>query len=173
MHLRHPGRDAQEILRDALKACEPADAAVFWDSATMYSKYIPGAVVYSVKSIPDLIEDLEQLAGTAISNRVAYANLVSGLLYSCSQQDPPCMLHNFKEHACMEEVCWPTACAADNTFVHFTLVLKVCRVQSSTYSQVFHVLSKAINPTITGLALRLAFHDAGTYDLSSTKGKGG
>ena len=80
MHARRPGRGAQEILPDALKACVPADAAVFWDSATMYSKYIPGAVVYSVKSIPDLIQELEQLAGTAISNQVAYANLVSGLL---------------------------------------------------------------------------------------------
>lgn len=59
-----------------------ADAAVFWDSATMYSKYIPGAVVYSVKSIPDLIEQLEQLAGTAISNQVAYGNLVGGLPFS-------------------------------------------------------------------------------------------
>ena len=49
----------------------------------------------------------------------------------------------------------------------------VCRAQSSTYSQVFHVLSQAINPTITGLALRLAFHDAGTYDPNSTTSKGG
>ena len=66
-------------LHGVLTGCVFADAAVFWDSATMYSKYIPGAVVYSVKSIPDLIENLEQLAGTAISNQVAYANLVGGL----------------------------------------------------------------------------------------------
>ena len=73
----------------------------------------------------------------------------------------------------MEEVCSLTACAADNAFVHCIHVLRVGRVQSSTYSQVFHVLRHAINPTITGLALRLAFHDAGTYDPSSTKSKGG
>ena len=47
----------------------------------MYSKYIPGAVVYSVKSVPDLIMQLEGLAGTAFSNQIAYANLVSDLLY--------------------------------------------------------------------------------------------
>ena len=62
------------------QACR-ADAAVFWDSATMYSQYIPGAIMYSVKSIPDLIGELEQLASTKMSNDVAFAKLVGSLLH--------------------------------------------------------------------------------------------
>ena len=78
---QRPGCDPGKWLDNALTGCVSADAAVFWDSATMYSKYIPGAVVYSVKSVPDLIMQLEGLAGTAFSNQIAYANLVSDLLY--------------------------------------------------------------------------------------------
>ena len=77
------------------QGCFSADAAVFWDSATMYSKYI----LYSVKSIPDLIEQLEQLAGTAVSNQVAYANLVGGAPSLDRLQDPPCALHCSKQHS--------------------------------------------------------------------------
>jgi len=47
----------------------------------MYSQYIPGAIMYSVKSIPDLIGELEQLGSTKLSNDVAFANLVGSLLH--------------------------------------------------------------------------------------------
>ena len=40
-------------------------------------------------------------------------------------------------------------------------------MQDPTYARIFSVLNKAINPTITGLALRLAFHDAGTWNAKS------
>ncbi len=40
-------------------------------------------------------------------------------------------------------------------------------LQDPTYARIFSVLNKAINPTITGLALRLAFHDAGTWNAKS------
>ena len=40
-------------------------------------------------------------------------------------------------------------------------------MQDPTYARIFSVLNKAINPTITGLALRLAFHDAGTWNAKA------
>ena len=40
-------------------------------------------------------------------------------------------------------------------------------MQDPTYAMIFSVLNKAINPTITGLALRLAFHDAGTWNAKT------
>ena len=40
-------------------------------------------------------------------------------------------------------------------------------MQDPTYARMFSVLNKAINPTITGLALRLAFHDAGTWNAKT------
>ena len=40
-------------------------------------------------------------------------------------------------------------------------------MQDPTYARIFSVLNKAINPTITGLALRLAFHDAGTWNAKT------
>ncbi len=46
----------------------------------MYSQYIPGAIMYSVKSLPDVIAELEDVAKTAISNNVAYQKLASSLL---------------------------------------------------------------------------------------------
>ena len=48
-----------------------------------------------------------------------------------------------------------------------------CLVQDLTYAKIFQVLNKAINPTITGLALRLAFHDAASYDPNGKQSKGG
>ena len=36
--------------------------------------------------------------------------------------------------------------------------------QDPIYARMFDVLRRAVNPTITGLALRLAFHDAASYD---------
>ena len=48
-----------------------------------------------------------------------------------------------------------------------------CLVQDPTYAKIFQVLNKAINPTITGLALRLAFHDAASYDPNGKQSKGG
>ena len=57
-----------------------ADATVFWDEATMYSQFIPGAILYSIKSLPDVISELEDVAKTAISNNAAYQKLVSSLL---------------------------------------------------------------------------------------------
>ena len=45
-------------------------------------------------------------------------------------------------------------------------------VQDPTYKTIWKVLETNINPTITGLALRLAFHDAGTWNPRSTN-KGG
>ena len=46
----------------------------------MYSQFIPGAILYSIKSLPDVISELEDVAKTAISNNVAYQKLVSSLL---------------------------------------------------------------------------------------------
>lgn len=45
--------------------------------------------------------------------------------------------------------------------------------QDKTYAAIFLALEATINPTITGLALRLTFHDAGTYDPKNPNGKGG
>ena len=59
-----------------------ADATVYWDAKTEYSRYIPGAIAYSVKSIPDIIMQMEEMAQTKISNEIASANLVSALLMS-------------------------------------------------------------------------------------------
>ena len=57
---------------------ESADATVYWDAKTEYSRYIPGAIKYSVKSVPDIIRQMEEMAQTKISNEIASANLVSG-----------------------------------------------------------------------------------------------
>ena len=46
----------------------------------MYSKFIPGAILYSIKSLPDVISELEDVAKTAISNDIAYQKLVTSLL---------------------------------------------------------------------------------------------
>ena len=53
----------------------------------MYSQFIPGAILYSINSLPDVMAELEDVAKTAISNDVAYQKLVSSLLarpqFSC------------------------------------------------------------------------------------------
>nr|QOL01105.1 putative extracellular protein CSOL_032 [Pseudococcomyxa simplex] len=94
------------------------DAAVFWNEATLVGKYLPGAIAYTIKSIPDLLEDARQATVTKWENDAAMAHL-----------DP-------------------------------------------TYLTIFQTLKSVINPTITGLALRLGFHDCGTYDPNA-KVKGG
>ena len=53
---------------------------MYWDAKTEYSRYIPGAIKYSVKSIPDLIRQMEEMAQTKIGNEIASANLVSAPL---------------------------------------------------------------------------------------------
>ena len=53
---------------------------MYWDAKTEYSRYIPGAIKYSVKSIPDIIRQMEEMAQTKISNEIASANLVSAQL---------------------------------------------------------------------------------------------
>ena len=46
----------------------------------MDSQFVPGAILYSIKSLPDVIAELEDVAKTAISNDVTYQKLVSSLL---------------------------------------------------------------------------------------------
>ena len=53
---------------------------MYWDAKTEYSRYIPGAIKYSVKSVPDIIRQMEEMAQTKISNEIASANLVSAPL---------------------------------------------------------------------------------------------
>ena len=60
-----------------------ADATVYWDAKTELSRYIPGAIAYSVKSIPAIIRQMEEMAQTKISNDIASANLVSRPLQRC------------------------------------------------------------------------------------------
>ncbi len=57
-------------------------------------------------------------------------------------------------------------CTLQQDILHFPLA------QDPTYVTIFKTLESVINPTITGLALRLGFHDAGTYDPNA-KAKGG
>ena len=57
---------------------------MYWDAKSEYSRYIPGAIKYSVKSIPDIIRQMEEMAQTKISNDIASANLVSALLDSAA-----------------------------------------------------------------------------------------
>ena len=66
---------------------------------------------------------------------------------------------------------WPSVMAA---LAGVATGIEACSlgVQDPTYARIFFVLNKALNPTITGLALRLAFHDAGTWD-AKTKPVGG
>ena len=52
------------------------DAAVFWNEATLVGKYLPGAIAYTIKSIPDLLEDARQATVTKWENDAAMAHLV-------------------------------------------------------------------------------------------------
>jgi hypothetical protein len=46
-------------------------------------------------------------------------------------------------------------------------------MQDKTYATMFNTLLSVLNPTITGLALRLIFHDAGSYNPNNTASTGG
>lgn len=52
------------------------DLAVFWNEATLVGKYLPGAIAYTIKSIPDLLEEARQAAVTKWQNRIDLAKLV-------------------------------------------------------------------------------------------------
>lgn len=52
------------------------DLAVFWNEATLVGKYLPGAIAYTIKSIPDLLEEARQAAITKWQNRIELAKLV-------------------------------------------------------------------------------------------------
>ena len=53
-----------------------ADVAVSVDAATAYSPYIPGAIRYSVNSVPEILDELENRAYRGLANVVEYTNLV-------------------------------------------------------------------------------------------------
>ena len=48
------------------------DASVFWDSFTTFSRYVPGAIVYTVKSIPDMLDDAARGPPDKMDERCAH-----------------------------------------------------------------------------------------------------
>ena len=52
------------------------DLAVFWNEATLVGKYLPGAIAYTIKSLPDLLEEARQAAVTKWQNRIDLPKLV-------------------------------------------------------------------------------------------------
>lgn len=54
-----------------------ADVGVAVDAATAYSPYIPGAIRYSVNSVPEILDELQNRAYRGLSNLVEYTGLVS------------------------------------------------------------------------------------------------
>ena len=43
-------------------------AAVFWNETTLVGNYLPGAIAYTIKSIPDLLENARQATVTKWEN---------------------------------------------------------------------------------------------------------
>ena len=62
------------------------DATVFWDSFTTFSQYVPGAILYTVKSIPDMLDDARVAIQTKWDNDGLMSKLVRLLSHAC----PPC-----------------------------------------------------------------------------------
>ena len=50
--------------------------AVAVDAATAYSPYIPGAIRYSVNSVPEILDELNNRAYRGLANLVEYTGLV-------------------------------------------------------------------------------------------------
>ena len=46
------------------------------DAATAYSPYIPGAIRYSVNSVPEILDELNNRAYRGLANFVEYTGLV-------------------------------------------------------------------------------------------------
>ena len=46
------------------------------DAATAYSPYIPGAIRYSVNSVPEILDELNNRAYRGLANLVEYTGLV-------------------------------------------------------------------------------------------------
>ena len=53
-----------------------AGIAVAVDAATAYSPYIPGAIRYSVNSVPEILDELNNRAYRGLANLVEYTGLV-------------------------------------------------------------------------------------------------
>ena len=64
-------------IRTPQSSHDGADVAVAVDAATAYSPYIPGAIRYSVNSVPEILDGLQNRAYTGLSNLVEYTGLVS------------------------------------------------------------------------------------------------
>lgn len=127
------------------------DATVFWDSFTTFSQYVPGAILYTVKSIPDMLDDARTAIQTKWDNDALMAKLVR-LTLACPHPawnwtPLPCIALWRRLHAAPTGMTTQSAAAQDKTFVI-----------------IFKALEANINPTVTGLALRLAFHDAATWN---------
>ena len=72
-----------------------AGVAVAVDAATAYSPYIPGAIRYSVNSVPEILDELNNRAYRGLANLVDYTGLVrvsapSPLLPDDESIDTPC-----------------------------------------------------------------------------------
>lgn len=83
------------------------DAAVFWTEATMVSKYLPGAIVYTIKSIPDLLEDARLASITKWDNTVAMAQMVRTVplaIHAISAHQ--CCMHNTRLRCCLTIGMW-------------------------------------------------------------------
>ncbi len=52
------------------------DLQYFWESASLVSKYLPGAVKYYIASIPEMLEAAFKAAQLDLSNMVEFAHLV-------------------------------------------------------------------------------------------------
>ena len=61
----------------ATQSCDDgAGVAVAVDAATAYSPYIPGAIRYSVNSVPEILDELNNRAYRGLANFVEYTGLV-------------------------------------------------------------------------------------------------
>lgn len=68
------------------------DLEYLWDSAQLVSKYLPGAVHYTIQSIPEMLEAVKKSLELDISNMVEFAHLVRCRSYPValpSQTDLP------------------------------------------------------------------------------------
>ena len=63
-------------IRATQSSHDGADVAVAVDAATAYSPYIPGAIRYSVNSVPEVLDELESRAYRGLANLVEYSGLV-------------------------------------------------------------------------------------------------
>lgn len=80
------------------------DAQLMWSDALLAAKYIPAGVAYTVKSLPELLEEARQAVKTDWSNTVGLEHLVRcpRLAHSNAVQGMPGYRrsHAYRQYAC-------------------------------------------------------------------------